>query len=555
MLPTTRRALLVAAPLLAATSARAATTFSPGAFTHGVASGDPRPTSVILWTRFAPKLESSAQIGWEVADDESFRRVRARGQASASRWDDYCVKVDAGGLLPGRPYFYRFLSASGPSMTGETRTAPAGAVDSLTLALFSCSNKPFGYFHAYAHAAARDDIDLCLHVGDYFYEYERGKYPSADVALPDRTIEPATEIVSLSEYHARYASYRTDAALQEVHRRKPFVTVWDDHELTNDAWMNGAENHQPDTEGDWTVRKTMAAKAYADWMPMRPQESRLKIYRRLDWGTLATLIMLDTRLIGRDRQLDWRTVLGPVASQGNAAILKAATDFANGPLADEKRSLLGAEQEAWMRAEMRRSKGRGATWQVLGQQIVAARQAFPASAASMLPPDASDRSKQFAALGALVGQIGQGWNLDAWSGYPPARQRFLQSCAQDGANALVLSGDSHNAWWTNLPGGKDGRNAAIEMAGGSVTSPGMENTYRSAAAGQRESAFVAANSEIAWCDMTNRGYAVAKLTRTACESEWVAFDSVRTAAMPAPKVTRLRAEATAKHGVGKWQTS
>ncbi|MDX2233227.1 MAG: alkaline phosphatase D family protein [Hyphomonadaceae bacterium] len=554
MVHASRRAVLGAAPLLLVAPAQAQTR-PMGQFTHGVASGDPTAGSVILWTRFAPATPGSATIGWEVADDAAFRRVRARGSATASVFDDYCVKVDATGLAPGRPYYYRFLAADGPSPTGLTRTAPSGDAASLTLALFSCSNLPFGYFHAYAQAAAREDVDLCVHTGDYIYEYPRGQYPSAEQAVAGRVIEPATEIVRLSDYHARYASYRADPALQEVHRTKPFVTIWDDHELTNDAWRDGAQNHQPDTEGDWTVRRAIAAKAYADWMPIRRQDSLLRIYRRVDWGTLATILLLDTRLIGRDKQLDWRTALAPAMAEGGAALAKAARDYGEGPLKDEKRTLLGAEQEAWMRAEMRRSKGRGATWQVLAQQLVTGKQAMAPELPRFLPADASANSQQFANAGAMLGQMGYGWNLDSWGGYPAARDRFLQSCAMDGSNALVLSGDSHNAWAFNLPGGKDGRPAAVEVAGASVTSPGFENTFRNAPEGGRESAMTGANKELAWCDLSRRGYAVARLTRAAVDVEWIAFDDVRVATAPTPKITRSRAEATRTQGVGPWTFS
>ena len=549
----TRRALLISAPLAAVAAPAAAQTRARGAFTHGVASGDPTVTSVILWTRFVPATPGAARITWEVAEDERFARVRARGEANASALKDHCVKVDARGLAPGRRYFYRFLSAGDASPTGLTRTAPAGGVASLSLAVLSCANKPFGYFHAYAHAAARNDIDLCIHTGDYIYEYPRGTYPGAGEAVAGRSIDPATETVALSDYHARYASYRSDPGLQELHRRTPFLVTWDDHELSNDAWKDGAENHQPATEGEWSVRRAVAAAAYDDWLPIRRQTSLLQIYRRLEWGSLATILMLDSRLIGRDRQLDWRPVLEPVLGRGDAAMAQAINTFGRTQLGDANRSLLGAPQEAWMRREMRRSKARGVTWQVLAQQLVMGKQGFPAAAASLLPDTVSERTKQFVATGALANSQGYGWNLDAWSGYPPARERFLQSCAEDGANALVLSGDSHNAWANNLPGGRDGRPAAIELAGASITSPGFERTFRNAAPGAREAAMVGANAELAWCDVTRRGYAVATLTREKVSVDWLAFESVTTPTAPTPTITKSSAEATRAHGVGKWQ--
>lgn len=550
----TRRALLASAPLLLATTApaRGAST-SRGVFTHGVASGDPTSSAVILWTRFMPETPGPATVGWEVAEDDTFTRIIARGEATTSLFDDYCVKVDARGLPAGRKFAYRFSSASGFSPTGLTRTAPAGDAASLTVAVFSCANIPFGYFRAYAHAAARGDIDVCVHTGDYIYEYAVGGYPSAAESVAGRTADPATEIVSLSDYHRRYASYRTDPDLQELHRVAPFVCIWDDHELANDAWLDGAQNHQPATEGSWVVRRSMAAKAFADWLPIRRQSDLLHIYRSLDWGTLATIVLLDTRLIGRDRQLDWRPALATAADQGEAAVAAAAQKLMREEIAAPARSLLGLPQEAWMRAQLQRSKARGATWQVLAQQLVVGNQMFSPDVTALLSDTASDFSKKWAATGAGLGRLGYGWNLDSWSGYVAARERFLQSCATDASNAIVLSGDSHCAWANNLPGGRNGRPAAIEMAGTSVTSGGFERTFSKGEPADRARAFVSANPELAWCDVTHRGYSTVKLTRAGAEVEWVAFDNVLTRDAQVRAITTSRAEATRAHGVGAWQ--
>jgi alkaline phosphatase D len=546
----TRRALIASAPILAVTAPAKGASLARGAFTHGVASGDPTSSAVILWTRFLPETAGAATIGWEVAEDETFRRILARGEAVSSPFDDHCVKVDAQGLPAGRQLAYRFASASGFSATGRTRTAPAGDVPSLTLALFSCANLPFGYFRAYAEAAKRDDLDLCIHTGDYIYEYQVGTYPSAAETVPGRPLDPATEIVSLSDYHRRYANYRADPDLQELHRVAPFACIWDDHELTNDAYWDGAQNHQPDKEGAWIVRRMAAAKAYADWMPMRRQSDWLHIYRTLDWGTLASIVLLDTRLIGREKQLDWRTALSSAADADALGV--AAQAYMRDAIAAPSRTLLGRTQEDWMRAQLRRSKARGATWQVLAQQLVVGNQMFSPDIAALLADTASSFSKQWAAAGATIGRLGYGWNLDAWSGYVAARQRFLQSCAGDAANALVLSGDSHCAWANNLPGGRDGRPAAIEVAGTSVTSGGFERTFVKGTPEERARAFVAANPELAWCDVTHRGFAVVKLTRAGVETQWIAFENVLTRDAPVHSVTVSRAEATRAHGVGAW---
>lgn len=538
-----RRSLLIGASLAAAPIPAWARTLSRGNFTHGVASGDPLPDRVILWTRFVP--DGGSRIGWEIADDEAFTHIVARGQASARAVSDYCVKIDAGGLAPGRRYFYRFVSGSGPSVTGRTRTAPQGGADSLTIALFSCSNKPFGYFHAYADAAADDSIDLAVHVGDYIYEYQRGSYPSEADAVAGRTIEPATEIVTLADYYQRYGAYHLDSDLLELRRLKPLCVVWDDHELTNDTSREGAQNHQPDTEGSFTDRMAAASKAYFDWMPIRrPEQRGVRLHRALDWGDLAHIVLLDTRLIGRDRQLDYRATLGPVMASGGD--IGAAIAAFRGPLNDPNRTLLGHEQESWLADTLAQSKSRGQSWQIVAQQIVMAEVGAPQGLSRLLDPNLSAMARQFVSGGEMVSAAGMPWNLDAWGGYPAARTRFLNTCAANAANTIVLGGDSHNCWIANLPAPEaQSRLAAVEFAGGSVTSPGFERALSAAQPGERESLLRGGNPQLAWCDVTNRGYGVLRFTRDACAAEWRAVSSVREATRTAPSVTRLTTAASA----------
>jgi alkaline phosphatase D len=434
-----------------------------------------------------------------------------------------------------------------------TRTAPAAGAGQLTVALFSCSNLPFGHFHAYGHAAARDDIDLCLHVGDYIYEYQRGKYPSDQQAMAGRIIEPPHEIISWSDYHRRYQSYRADPDLQEVHRTKPFITVWDDHELANDTWMNGAQEHDPNTEGAFADRIAAAASAYWDWMPIRgPRAAPWRIYRRFDWGRLATLLPLDTRLIGRDEQLNYERALGPAMAEGGAALMQAVMRFKAQQLDNPARSLMGKAQEDWFATELKRSKDRGARWQIVPQQLVMGNQVVAPEATSFLSPSAPDFVKQRFAAGAALGQMGLGWNLDSWGGYPKARERFLAACAQHGSNVLVLSGDSHNAWAHNLPGGKDGAPAALEFAGTSVTSPGMESNFPNAPPGGREAAMRRANAELAFCDLTNKGYTALTVTPSGVSADVVQFADVKASAKAPTGRARIAAEATDR-GVRPWQ--
>lgn len=544
-----RRSLLAAAALTPALASRPAWAreFSRGVFTHGIASGDPLADGFVIWTRFAHSGEG--RIGWEVADDDAFTRIVQRGVARASFASDFCAKANVRGLEPGRRYFYRFLSASEPSEVGVTRTAPAAGAESLTVALFSCANFPYGYFHAYGHAAAREDIDIALHVGDYIYEVGRGQYPSTVDAVPGRVIDPVTEIVSLSDYYQRYACYHTDPDLLALRRAKPISVVWDDHELANDAWRAGAAAHDPLTEGAYSDRIAAASKAYFDWMPIRlPERRGSRIYRSLDWGGLARILLLDTRYIGRDQQLDYRTTIGPrlAAGEDPAAL---ANEF-RALLDDPNRTMLGAAQERWFGEALAASKGAGHTWQIIAQQVQVAPQAAPADITRLIGPEIAAGGRVWFETASRLTPLGLPWNLDNWNGYPPARTRLLEACAANAANAILLGGDSHNCWVNNLPLGN--RMAALEFAGGSVSSPGMERTLTAAQPGERESMLRAANPELAFCDVSNRGYAALRFTRTACEAEWVAFDSVREPEAPAARVTRIGASAGGGTGPGAW---
>lgn len=552
MLLTTRRSLLAAASLTAALPRAAwAQSLSPGLFTHGVASGDPLPDGVVIWTRF---VSDGGQVAWEVAEDESFSRIAQRGEARTSPANDYCAKVDVRGLQPGRPYFYRFLSGSGPSFTGRTRTAPSRGGDQLNIAVFSCSNLPFGYFHAYGHAAHREKIELVIHTGDYIYEIQRGSYPSNSEAVPGRLIEPANEITSLSDYYQRYQSYHLDADLLELRRVKPMSTIWDDHELINDASRDGSRDHQYPSEGVYADRMAFAAKAYFDWMPVRrPDPSTPRLYRSFDWGDLARIVLLDTRLVGRDPQIDYRNTLLPRLAQGGVDARQAAAAFRAGVLDDPNRTLLGAEQERWLAQTLADSKRRDQPWQIIAQQVVVADPAAPEGLTRLLPDDVSSGSRWWFSTGERMSALGLPWNLDTWGGYPAARARFLEACASNANNAVVLGGDSHNCWVGNLALPNAARRlAALEFAGGSVTSPGFERSLTRAAPGERESVIRSANPQLAFCDLTNRGYAAMRFTRNACESEWIAFADVRSPEPGTPTVSRINAEASARSGPSAW---
>lgn len=532
----TRRGALAAGALATASWPAWARGLSPGVFSHGVASGDPLSDGVILWTRF--EHADSGRIVWEISEQENFASLAARGEIAASPANDFCVKIDARGLQPGRRYFYRFLSAAGPSPTGETRTAPQAGAASLNVALFSCANFGFGHFHAYAHAAEDEAIDLVLHVGDYIYELARGRYPSNAETAPGRIIEPARTAISLREYYQRYASYHTDPGLLELRRRKPFASVWDDHEISDNVWRAGAPTHARAVP--FADRVAAAVKAYFDWMPVRAGESA-RIHRYLDWGDLARIVLLDTRLAGRDQPLSYNIgLIRRFMRNDEAALAEFRT-----ALADPGRSMLGQAQEDWLSHALAQSKARGQPWQIIAQQVVMGRQVAAAGLAALAPENASFSTRNYIAAGVTLATHDLPWNLDSWSGYPAARARLLAMCESQANNAIVLAGDSHNCWLNNLGG-------AVEFATGSVTSPGFERALPGGEPGAREALMREANPALAWCDATHRGYGALLFTPGACAAEWRAFADVRAPGAQAPSITRHVSEASARARAGDW---
>ena len=480
-------------------------------FTHSVGSFDPVGGGVTLWTRYVGA--DAATLGWEIAEDAEFERIFQSGETVASPDTDWCAKATVAGLVPGRWYFYRFIAPDlAKSDMGRTKTLPQGQLDRFRIAVFSCSNLTAGYFNAYAHAAARDDLDLVLHLGDYFYEYPQGGYPSKKYEVAGRLLDPSTEIVKLDDYRRRYANYRSDADLQLLHRRFPAITIWDDHEFTNDAWENGAENHTPATEGDWELRKAIAKRAYHEWLPMAEAP-----YASYDIGNLLTLIRLDTRVEGRNLQLD----LG--VAKGDPALLAA---FRDGPWRDPRRTLLGFAQEKWLAAALRTSVRSNARWQVVAQQIVMGGLATPKSATlDWLGPDPADYTQRRFRNSLAATKAGLPFNMDSWGGYKPARDRALAAAQAVDANLVVLSGDSHNAWAFDLANG--GKAAGVEFGGQGVTSPGFEGSLRGVQPEALAKALVAENRELKWCDTARRGYMTVTLTPDVARCDWHLLDTVR----------------------------
>jgi alkaline phosphatase D len=496
-------AALAAAPL-------AARSFGSG-FTHNVASGEPSATSVLLWTRFVADQETT--LVWTVAETaDLLAKPVAQGNVKVSAERDWCTKAIATGLVPDRWYYYYFTAPNGAtSPIGRTRTLPQGKTANFKLAVFSCSNFGFGWFNAYGHAAEANDADLAVHLGDYIYEYGAGTYPDKGQANPERVLAPETEIVALTDYRLRYATYRADPDCQRLHQVLPMISVWDDHESANDSWKDGAQNHQPDTEGEWAVRKAAAKQAYREWMPVSDEP-----YAAYQVGDLATLFRLDTRLEGRDQQLDLGKVLEGLKDP--QAITGALATFKDGTWSDPKRHLLGATQEKWLADGLAASTKDRTAWQVLVQQVLIGNLKTPKALASMLGDGLPEFVRQRLAVASMASTAGLPLNMDAWDGYPAARDRVFKSALAADANLLVLAGDTHNGWGFDLT--HEGAKVGVELGVCSVSSPGFESYLSFVPPATLAGALVAENEQLVWADTAQRGYMLIDLTPTRAVTEY-----------------------------------
>jgi alkaline phosphatase D len=513
-------------------------------FLHGVASGDPLQTQVIIWTRVTP-TDSSArlEVQWEVAKDVDFKHITATGKVLTTAAQDFTVKVDVTGLAAGQVYFYRFKSASTYSTTGQTKTL-ATQVQSVQFAVCSCSNYPAGYFHVYKEIA-KQDVDVVIHLGDYIYEYGMGGYATEEAVAMGRTLsdDNNAEIIRLDDYRKRYALYRLDPDLQAAHQRHPFIVIWDDHELANDTWEKGAENHQSDTEGDFLERKLAALAAYFEWMPIRPiDDQHIKIYRQFDFGTLVQLTMLDTRIIARNVQLDYANYMTATGLD----IAKFQADLIN-----PARSLMGVEQRNWLLQKLQQST---ATWNVLGQQILMSKMFVPAellmslaeiTAGNPSPETLSKITTQITELLKIKARmdavdptvspeekarlaVTAPYNLDAWDGYFAEREILYGTLAQLKKKVVVLAGDTHNAWASDLSS-KDGVLVGVELATSSVSSPGLEK-YLSIPMQQLQAfefAFTSLIEELNYCNLNQRGYLKVRFTAEQVQADWIFVDSIK----------------------------
>ena len=488
-------------------------------FEHGVASGDPSADGAILWTRATSADASDIPLVWHVAETADGAPVRS-GRVVARAARDHTAKVEATGLKPGRDYHYWFATTGGArSPAGRFRTLPVGATADVVMAVVSCQVFA-GYFNAYEAIARLGRLDAVLHLGDYIYEYGVDGYGSDIARRTGRVVEPAHEILTLADYRMRHAQVKRDADMQAAHARAAFICVWDDHEVANDSWMHGAENHTPATEGDWDKRKAAAMQAYFEWMPIRdpkPGAPWEAINRSFEFGDLATLAMVETRLLKRSRQ---------VAAKGEAIM---PADYA--PMMTERaqpeRELLGAAQQAWVERTLARSVAAGKPWQVLGNQVVMAkvagpdieRQVGPARYAELMAKlPAPWRDRLTASIASY--RAGLPFNFDSWDGYPAARKRLYAAFRRAKSRPIVLSGDSHAAWANDLHDG-EGRLVAAELGCTAITS----SSYGSLIPGIGD-LIEAANKEVRFCDQDRKGYLLLTLTRREATAEFRTVSSV-----------------------------
>ncbi len=490
-------------------SALASPAQSNTSFPYGVASGDPHSDSVVLWTKFAPAGNSTAsqEVTWQISTSRTdFSAPVASGTVEATTENNFTVKLVAPGLQAGTEYFYRFITDGGAAVStvGRTKTLPTGSVDSVRLALFSCSNITADPFYAYDKVARKGDFDALVHVGDYIYEYGPGGYAAAESLAGSVGFEPNGELLTLEDYRARYAQYHRQNSLQSARASAPLIAIWDDHETANDSYKDGAQNHTEDTEGSWNDRVTAALEAYYEWMPIREPASgnRKEAYRSFDFGDLVSLHMLETRLTGRDKQIslapasdDVQTRIGQILADPTLTAYYATTYGLTAPatpaditafgaalatpvvnelvytnvveMYSGNRTLLGATQLGWLQSELATSN---ATYQVLGQQTLMGNMVMPAELllelaggdvnpdtiakyltpiakmAAGVPFDALESAEQAAYTNANA----LPYNEDAWDGYGKDRETILQTALAHGKKLFVFSGDTHNAWSNQL---------------------------------------------------------------------------------------------------------
>lgn len=481
------------------------------AFQHGVASGDPLSDRVILWTRISGAEDGAIDVRWSVAADANMQSVINEGVVKTGADRDYTVKVDADKLPPGQTLWYQFEANGVKSPVGRSKTIGDGAVEAAKFAVVSCANHPYGFFHAYREIANRDDLNAVLHLGDYIYEYGLGEYATEKAEELQRLPDPETEAITLDDFRRRHAQYKADVDSQAMHKRHPLIAIWDDHEVGNDSWRGGSENHQAE-EGHWENRRDAAVQAYLEWMPIRASHDRehTRIFRRFRFGDLLSLILLDTRFYGRDLQPD----VGDEVTEESVAEA----------MANPERRVLGRRQESWLRRSL--TEAQSTTWQIIGQQVLVTPLRSPdleplldTELPSMLSLEDLERYIELSKSNPPL-------LLDTWDGYPLARQDFLNDLYEYATNPVVLSGDLHTPLAGELIPWGHSKPVAVEFMTGSVTSPGFAEYLPEKTPGAVRDATLELNQNLSYMDTDRRGWMCLTVTHETCGAEWHLLDTV-----------------------------
>lgn len=550
-----RRQLLGTGLALGASALPVGAGATPAPFAHGVASGDPYANSLLLWTRISGVPDTQeAELQWQVSTRPDFKRLAAQGSQRTSARRDFTLKVIAEGLKPGTEYWYRFRYSGEFSPVGRARTLPIGRMEQLNLVVACCAVYLRGNFAAYAEMARQPDLDAVLFLGDYIYEYGL-KNLTAEQLL--RAPEPPHDAVTLADYRLRYAQWHSDPSLQAAHARAAWICMWDDHEVANDDWTGGAQNHDPAVSGPWDARKTAAIQAYLEWMPIREARAGRQPYdveRSFDFGDLARLIVPETRLKARDEQLSlrrdirWRLVdvsvpgqpqpvsdaaLEKLPSSALPANIKRVPDVADfeRKLADPRRRMLGDEQFRWVEAEMRGAVEEGKPWVLFASETVMASTVCPDLTPWVRAPGRKRRASSIQGLEALLNSLYElsrfglpMLGLDSWDGYRAERSRLYESIRRSGARTLVLSGDSHMAWINELHEGD--RRVALELSSSTLTGPTFAELIQ-----VEDLPFgkllAEGNRDVFWNDAMAIGFVRLQLTRQRVRAEFLSVDQPR----------------------------
>lgn len=497
---------------------------SEAAFFHGVASGDPDTSSVVIWTRIS-NAERQTEVTWQVATDSGFQSIVAHGRYRTDASRDYTVKIVVDTLNPGKDYFYRFDVDGTLSPVGRTKTLPTGHVDRLVMAVVTCSNFSFGYFNAYEVIANDSSIDLVMHLGDYIYEHGTDGYGGDTGRRLGRDHQPAHEALTLADYRQRHAQYKMDSGSKVMHARHPLVVIWDDHESANNPWMGGAANHQAG-EGDWEERRAQSLQAFYEWLPIRepqPDGSREEYWRHYKFGDLVSLITLESRHTGRSKQIDMADYIDGIENEADRQ------EFLSNVIGAPERDLLSAKMKQFLADELAESVRSNRRWRIIGNQSVMARRTAPNldnAFFKALRGELDDKGRKELDEMTLLGRIGLPVDLDSWNGYPEAREGFYQISKNAGAHdLLVLAGDSHS-YWQNALYDADGQSMGLELGSTGISSPRSLLDLGLEGLAHFDKLNAANNPEVIWTEGRYRGFIRLEIDHDGAQADYVTVSTV-----------------------------